>query len=65
MHGKKISLRVTDAQLRVLDELSSALNATYSQLIRAILFDFIERNEERLERIITNQKEAREDDTND
>lgn len=52
MKGKKISCRLTDSQLLVLDELKGKLGVSYSLLIRAIVLDFLTRNEDALERII-------------
>ena len=39
----------------VLGELSTALNVSISVLLRAIVLDFLTRNEQRLERIIDGQ----------
>ena len=49
---KKLSVRLTNNQMLVLSELSTALNVSISVLLRAIVLDFLTRNEQRLERII-------------
>lgn len=53
--NKKLSVRLTDNQMVVLSDLSTALDVSISVLLRAIVLDFITRNEERLERIIDGQ----------
>lgn len=53
----KLSLRLTDNQMLVLEELSQALNCSYSTLIRAMVMDFLTRNEDAIERIVTGQNE--------
>lgn len=50
--SKKLSVRLTDNQMVVLSDLSSALDVSISVLLRAIVLDFLTRNEERLDRII-------------
>ena len=58
----KISIRITPNQSLVLEEMSQALNTTYSMLIRTILGDWIATNEEYIDRII--EKKRNEDATN-
>ena len=53
--NKKLSVRLTDNQMVVLSDLSTALDVSISVLLRAIVLDFLTRNEERLERIIDGQ----------
>ena len=55
MSDKKLSVRLTNNQMLVLGELSTALNVSISVLLRAIVLDFLTRNEQRLERIIDGQ----------
>lgn len=50
--NKKLSVRLSDSQMLVLGELSTALDVSISVLLRAIVLDFLTRNDERLERII-------------
>ena len=57
MKGKKVSIRLTDNQLLVLDELREKLGCTYSLLVRSIVMDFLTKNEEALERIISYKEE--------
>ncbi len=49
----KITIRLSPRQLQVLDELKQKLGCNYSLLIRTMVGDFLTRNEERLERLIT------------
>lgn len=53
---ERVTVRLTPGQMQCLKELSSNLNTSYSLLIRSIIQDFICRNEETLERIITNKQ---------
>ena len=53
---ERVTVRLTPYQMQCLKELSSNLNTSYSLLIRSIIQDFICRNEETLERIITNKQ---------
>ena len=66
---KKLSVRLTDNQMVVLSDLSSALHVSISVLLRAIVLDFLTRNEERLDRIIDGQAKITEimeiEDAND
>lgn len=59
---ERVTVRLTPGQMQCLKELSSNLNTSYSLLIRSIIQDFICRNEDTLERIITN-KELEDADT--
>lgn len=52
---ERITVRVTPYQMQCLKELSTSLNTSYSLLIRSIIGDFLNRNEEALERITTNK----------
>lgn len=51
----KISIRLTPYQMQCLDELSQAMNTSYSMLIRTIVGDWLNQHEEQLERIIVNK----------
>lgn len=53
---ERVTVRLTPGQMQCLKELSSNLNTSYSLLIRSIIQDFICRNEDTLERIITNKE---------
>lgn len=53
---ERVTVRLTPGQMQCLKELSSNLNTSYSLLIRSIIQDFICRNEETLEKIITNKQ---------
>lgn len=53
---ERVTVRLTPGQMQCLKELSSNLNTSYSLLIRSIIQDFICRNEETLERIITKKE---------
>ena len=59
---EKITIRVTPNQMLVLEELSEATNSSISMLVRSIILDFIQRNEDRLEEIITDYKKKKEND---
>lgn len=48
----KISVRLTPYQKQCLDELTQAMNTSYSMLIRTIVGDWINQHEDQLERII-------------
>lgn len=56
MSKEKITIRVTPNQMQVLKELSEATDSSISIIVRSIILDFITRNEERLEEIITKHK---------
>lgn len=53
---ERVTVRLTNYQMQCLKELSESLNTSYSLLIRTIIGDFLDRNEETLERIITNKQ---------
>lgn len=51
MKTNKLSIRLTDNQMLVLSELREKLGCSFSVIIRAIVLDFLQRNEEALDRI--------------
>ena len=53
---ERVTVRLNCYQMQCLKELSTSLNTSYSLLIRSIIGDFLKRNEEALERIITNKQ---------
>lgn len=53
---ERVTVRLNCYQMQCLKELSTSLNTSYSLLIRSIIGDFLKRNEEALERIITNKE---------
>ena len=53
---ERVTVRLNAYQMQCLKELSTALNTSYSLLIRSIIGDFLEKNEESLERIITSKQ---------
>lgn len=53
---ERVTVRLNCYQMQCLKELSESLNTSYSLLIRSIIGDFLYRNEETLERIITNKQ---------
>ena len=53
----RVSLRLQPRQLQVLTELSNVLNAPISVMIRAIVLDFLTKNEDIIEQIITGERE--------
>lgn len=53
---QKITMRVTPRQAQVLKELTDACKCSQSMLIRMIIGDFITRNEDVLERIVTGEQ---------
>lgn len=56
----RLTVRLTPNQMLVLNELVEALNVSHSQLVRAIVLDFITHNEERLEKIIQDKNKKDE-----
>jgi hypothetical protein len=50
---ERVTVRLNPYQMQCLKELSKSLNTSYSLLIRSIIGDFLERNEEALDRIIS------------
>lgn len=53
---QRVTVRLTPYQMQCLKELSESLNTSYSLLIRSIIGDFLTKNEDALERIITNKQ---------
>ena len=53
---ERVTVRLNCYQMQCLKELSASLNTSYSLLIRSIIGDFLRRNEETLERIITKKE---------
>lgn len=53
---ERVTVRLTPYQMQCLKELSTNLNTSYSLLIRSIIGNFLQQNEEALERIITNKQ---------
>ncbi len=53
----KITIRVTNRQLQDINELKDKLGCSYSLMIRTIISDFLTKNEERLEAILTKDTE--------
>lgn len=51
MRKDRITIRLTSSQYQVLSELVEALDTSYSLLVRTIISDFLNRNEDVLERI--------------
>ena len=49
----RITVRLSNNQIQILSELKEKLHANYSLIIRAILGDFISRNEDSIDRILT------------
>lgn len=56
MKKNKLSIRLTDNQMLVLNELRDKLHCSYSTMIRAIVLDFLTRNEDAIDRIVTGEK---------
>lgn len=54
---ERITIRLSPAQMQCLRELTTSLNTSYSMMVRSIIQDFLARNEDVLERIITNKSE--------
>ena len=55
---EKLTLRFKPGQYQVLCELRDALGCNISLIVRAIVSDFLTRNEDTLERIITDYRET-------
>lgn len=53
---ERVTVRLTPYQMQCLKELSTSLNTSYSLLIRSIIGNFLQQNEESLERIITSKQ---------
>lgn len=56
----KITIRLSPNQRLVLDELKQKFGCNYSLLIRTIISDFLTRNEEYIDRMITGQEQDEE-----
>ena len=54
---ERVTVRLTPFQMQCLKELSTSLNTSYSLLIRSIIGNFLQQNEESLERIITSKQQ--------
>lgn len=52
---ERITVRLTSYQMQCLRELTESLDTSYSLLVRSIIGDFLSKNEDALERIITNK----------
>jgi len=68
MRKDRITIRLTSSQYQVLSELVEALDTSYSLLVRTIISDFLNRNEDVLERITLKhmQEDGKmEEDTNE
>lgn len=52
----RVSLRLQPRQLQVLTELSEVLNAPISVMLRAIVLDWLTKNEDVVEEIITGER---------
>lgn len=53
---ERITVRLTNYQMQCLKELTETLDTSYSLLVRSIIADFLTKNEESLERIITSKQ---------
>lgn len=51
---ERVTVRLTPHQMQCLKELSTSLNTSYSLLIRSIIGDFLQKNEDALDRITSN-----------
>lgn len=58
----KISVRLTPYQMQCLDELTQAMETSYSMLIRTIVGDWLNQHEDQLERIIVEKLKQNADD---
>lgn len=58
----RISIRLTPHQQLILDELKDALNSSYSVLIRTIIGDFLQKNEDTLYEIIDKHRSENAND---
>ena len=50
-----LSIRLTNNQMQVLTELKEKLGCSFSVIIRAIVLDFLQRNEETLDRMCSGE----------
>lgn len=55
----RLTVRLNPNQMQVLYELTDALGVTYSQLIRAIILDFLSKNEDLLEGVIERKQKLK------
>lgn len=53
---ERITVRLNNYQMQCLKELTESLDTSYSLLVRSIIADFLKRNEDSLERIITSKQ---------
>ena len=53
---ERVTVRLNCYQMQCLKELSTSLNTSYSLLIRSIIGNFLQQNEEALERIIISKQ---------
>ena len=53
---ERITVRLNPWQMQCLKELTASLNTSYSLLVRSIIGDFLQKNEDALERITSNNK---------
>ena len=51
-------MRLSNNQIQILSELKEKLHTGYSLIIRAILGDFISRNEDSIDRILTGKDDV-------
>ena len=56
MKTNKLSIRLTDNQMLVLNELKDKLKCSYSTMIRSIVLNFLTVYEDQLEEIITGKR---------
>ena len=54
----RITVRLSNNQIQILSELKEKLHTGYSLIIRAILGDFISRNEDSIDRILTGKDDV-------
>lgn len=57
MLTQKVTIRLHPNQVQVLEELRTKLGCSFSLMIRTIVLDFLTRNEDALERIITSNED--------
>ena len=57
----RVSVRLYPQQMQVLQELSNVLNANVSTIVRAVIGDWLKKNDEVLERIITGEQPFNKD----
>ena len=59
MYTEKITIRLTPGQVQVLSELRDKFGCSFSLMIRTIVSDFLTKNEDRIERIITSDEDLK------